>query len=112
MITRQEALALIAILDESPVIAPKVKDMLNEMSYCIEAETIGLHLWDAPEDLLTMDNLVNEAIETEDASKIERYVFGVSDYEERKLQEDDGIDSGEPVEPSVQTMSENKPKEN
>ena len=112
MITRQEALALIAILDESPVIAPKVKDMLNEMSYCIEAETIGLHLWDAPEDLLTMDSLVNEAIETEDVSKIEEYVFGVSDFEEKELREDDGIDSGEPTEPSVQDMPKNKPKEN
>ena len=47
MITRQEALALLEILGESPVIAPKVKDMLNEMSFCIDAETIGLHLWDA-----------------------------------------------------------------
>lgn len=111
MITRQEALALIAILDESPVIAPKVKDMLNEMSYCIEAETIGLHLWDAPEDLLTMDSLVQEAIETEDVSKIERYIFGVSDYEEKELT-NDGIDSSEPVEPSVQDLSENKPKTN
>ncbi len=111
MITRQEALALLAILDESPVIAPKVKDMLNEMSYCIEAETIGLHLWDAPEDLLTMDSLVNEAIETEDVSKIERYVFGVSDFEEKELT-DDGTNSGEPTEPSVQTMSEDKPEEN
>ena len=112
MITRQEALALLAILDESPVIAPKVKDMLNEMSYCIEAETIGLHLWDAPEDLLTMDSLVNEAIETEDVSKIEQYVFGVSDFEEKELTEDDGIDSSELVEPSVQDMPENKLKTN
>ena len=111
MITRQEALALLAILDESPVIAPKVKDMLNEMSYCIEAETIGLHLWDAPEDLLTMDSLVNEAIETEDVSKIERYVFGVSDFEEKELT-DDGTNSGEPTEPGVQDLSENKSKTN
>lgn len=111
MITRQEALALIAILDESPVIAPKVKDMLNEMSYCIEAETIGLHLWDAPEDLLTMDSLVQEAIETEDVSKIEQYVFGVSDFEEKELT-DDGTNSGETTEPSVQDVSENKPKTN
>ena len=111
MITRQEALALIAILDESPVIAPKVKDMLNEMSYCIEAETIGLHLWDAPEDLLTMDSLVNEAIETEDVSKIEQYVFGVSDFEEKELT-DDRANSGEPTEPGVQDLSENKSKTN
>ena len=112
MITRQEALALIAILGESPIIAPKVKEMLNEMSFCIDAETIGLHLWDAPEDLITMESLITEAIETEDVSKIEKYVFGVSDFEERENTGDDGTNSGELVEPSVQTMSEDKPKEN
>ena len=112
MITRQEALALIAILDESPVIAPKVKDMLNEIAYCIDIEEIGLHVWGAPEKLPELDKLIIDSIENEKPEAIEQYIIALSEFEERENTEDDGTNSSEPTDPSVQDLSENKPKKN
>lgn len=99
MIKRQEALEVLRLLIESPVIDDDVQAALIEIYDCIAAEEQCLHIWGAP---------IKEALENDKEFDIEQYVFAPADYENKELMENVGIDGSESVEQGMQKVPEHK----
>lgn len=50
MISREEAVDILTMLEESEILNEEIQDKLGDISTAIEKETEGLHIWGSEED--------------------------------------------------------------
>ena len=101
MITRKEACNVLEYLIDSPILDNDLLSDLADIVYCINAETVGLHVWGASENIV---EIVRQSIDAKDFTALEKYVYGMSDWEE----ENERANNSESAEQGMQDVSGNK----
>lgn len=101
MITRKEAINVLEYLIDSPILDNDLLSDLADIIYCINAETVGLHVWGASENIV---EVVKKSIDTKDFTALEKYAYGMSDWEE----ENERANNSESAEQGMQDVSGNK----
>lgn len=111
MINRETAIAILDAIANNPLYDDGARLALDEISYCIYAETRGLMIWGSKEQLPDFDEILNRAIENEDPKPIKEYVYGMSEFEEQEIENENSNERGT-GEQELPTVPEDRTKKN
>ena len=111
MIYRETAIAILDAIANNPLYDDGARLALEEISYCIYAETRGLMLWGTDEELPDIDEIINRAIESDNTKAIEKYIYGMSDFEEQEIENENSNERGTD-EQELPTVPEDRTKKN